>query len=89
MSDYPDCGDYFSKFASCLSPKSQMYHYYATGDTEHCPVFVKDFMKCVEAQTVKETDQKRALMESTELVKRSKMQNGILTLKDTPSWQSE
>lgn len=89
IQDYPGCGDYFSKFTLCLSPKHQMYHYYATGDTEHCPLYAKDFMTCLKAQTEHSDASRNALLDNTTLMARQRVRNSVFEFKEVPSWSQQ
>ena len=65
-----------------------MHHYYATGDTEHCPVYAKDFITCLHAQTERSNTDKRALLDSTSLMTMLKTKNSVFEMKKVPSWEN-
>ena len=88
MREFPECSDIFARIFICLSPKSQMNHYYATGDTESCLIFIHDWMKCVEAQSCTNSNKKATILESTHIMKahRALKANSLWSLKEKPSW---
>ena len=65
-----------------------MHHYYATGDTESCPEFIQDWMKCVQAQSITDAKKKSAILESTHIRKaqRALLANRLWDIKENPSW---
>ena len=65
-----------------------MHHYYANGDTEHCPVYVGDFMACLQAQTERNAGTKQELLEKTSVVVRQRSKNSIFSFKEVPSWET-
>ena len=88
MSEFPACSDLFGKVFACLSPKSQMYYYYATGDTESCPEFIQDWMKCLQAQSSASEKKKAAILESTYIMKAQRELDAhrLWELKGKPTW---
>ena len=67
---------------------TMMYYYYATGDTESCPEFIQDWMKCLQAQSSASEKKKAAILESTYIMKaqRELDANRLWELKGKPTW---
>ena len=65
-----------------------MYNYYATGDTESCTDFMRDWTKCLQARSDPDITKKNEILESTNIMykKRELDAQKVWDFKDKPSW---